>query len=40
MIRDEALSLIDQKSAGFMPEAEGLQEKGDWKQFELFARGK
>ncbi|KAG8190498.1 hypothetical protein JTE90_006671 [Oedothorax gibbosus] len=39
-IRDEALSLADEKISGFMPETEGLQEKGDWKQFELFARGR
>jgi aspartate beta-hydroxylase len=39
-IRDEALSLIDEKYSGFLPETEGLQEKGDWKQLELFARGR
>lgn len=39
-IREEALSLLDEKLVGFMPETEGLQEKGDWKQLELYARGK
>lgn len=40
MIRDEALSLIDERYSGFLPEMEGLQDKGDWKQLELFARGR
>ncbi|KFM75528.1 hypothetical protein X975_22465, partial [Stegodyphus mimosarum] len=40
LIRDEALSLIDKTNSGFLPESEGLQEKGDWKQFEIFARGR
>lgn len=39
-IRDEALSLINEKYSGFMPETEGLQEKGVWKQLELFSRGR
>ncbi|XP_054707090.1 aspartyl/asparaginyl beta-hydroxylase-like [Uloborus diversus] len=38
-IKAEALALIDAKHSGFLPETEGLQDKGDWKQFELFARG-
>ncbi|GIY64666.1 hypothetical protein CDAR_103141 [Caerostris darwini] len=39
-IRDEALSLTNEKHSGFLPETEGLQDTGDWKQFELFARGR
>ncbi|CAL1270399.1 unnamed protein product [Larinioides sclopetarius] len=39
-IRDEALSLTNEKNSGFLPETEGLQDTGDWKQFELFARGR
>ncbi|GFY44714.1 hypothetical protein TNIN_440062 [Trichonephila inaurata madagascariensis] len=40
LIRDEALSLTNEKNSGFLPETEGLQDTGDWKQFELFARGR
>ncbi|KAL4217936.1 hypothetical protein ACF0H5_022675 [Mactra antiquata] len=39
-IRDEGLSLLDQKTGGFLPEEENLREKGDWKQFTLYQRGK
>ncbi|XP_049515874.1 aspartyl/asparaginyl beta-hydroxylase-like isoform X2 [Dermacentor silvarum] len=36
-IKNEALSLMTDK--GFKPEAENLRDSGDWKQFEIFARG-
>ncbi|UYV83605.1 hypothetical protein LAZ67_23001615 [Cordylochernes scorpioides] len=38
-IRDEALALLSQDQSRFRPETEGLQDTGDWKQLELFARG-
>lgn len=39
-IRNEALSLMNEQTSGFTPEAEGLQDKGEWQQFELYARGR
>lgn len=36
-VKNEALSLMTDK--GFKPEAENLKDSGDWKQFEIFARG-
>lgn len=38
-IRDEGLNLLNEKGF-FVNEAESLRDFGDWKQFELFARGK
>lgn len=38
-IRDEALSVLN-VDGYFVDEAESLRDFGDWKQFELFARGK
>ncbi|XP_042906102.1 aspartyl/asparaginyl beta-hydroxylase isoform X2 [Parasteatoda tepidariorum] len=40
LIRDEAVALMNENNSGFMAESEGLQDTGDWKQFELFARGR
>ncbi|KAG1680524.1 Aspartyl/asparaginyl beta-hydroxylase [Nymphon striatum] len=40
VIRNEGLSLLHKDNSGFSPESEGLQDKGEWKQFELFARGR
>lgn len=37
IIRDEGLKLLSKE--GFVDESENLKEIGDWKQFELFARG-
>lgn len=37
-IRDEALTVLNQQGY-FIDEAESLRDFGDWKQFELFARG-
>lgn len=37
-IKNEALSLMTDK--GFKPESENLRDSGDWKQFEMFARGR
>lgn len=37
-IRDEGLSILS-KRGYFMDESENLKDAGDWKQFELFARG-
>lgn len=37
-IRDEALSVLNEEGY-FIDEAESLRDFGDWKQFELFARG-
>jgi aspartate beta-hydroxylase len=37
-IRDEGMRLLDEKGY-FKDEAENLKDSGDWKQFELFARG-
>ncbi|XP_023236096.1 aspartyl/asparaginyl beta-hydroxylase-like isoform X2 [Centruroides sculpturatus] len=39
VIRNEALALMNTAQSGFLPESEGLRDTGDWKQFELFARG-
>uniref|UniRef100_T1JK47 Aspartyl/asparaginy/proline hydroxylase domain-containing protein n=1 Tax=Strigamia maritima TaxID=126957 RepID=T1JK47_STRMM len=39
-IRDEAVLLIGDENQGFFPENEGLRNKGTWKQFEMFARGR
>jgi len=38
IIRDEGLKILDQRGY-FKPESENLRDVGDWKQFELFARG-
>jgi aspartate beta-hydroxylase len=38
IIRDEGLKLLSQDGT-FMNEQENLKDRGDWKQFELFARG-
>ena len=40
-IRDEGLALMDdnQNFPNFDKEAEGLQKKGDWRQFNLWQRG-
>ena len=41
VIRDEGISVLSKKAQdGFRPESENLQDKGDWKQFELFSRGR
>ena len=37
-IRDEGLTLLNE-AGYFQDEAENLKDSGDWKQFELFARG-
>ncbi|XP_064489067.1 aspartyl/asparaginyl beta-hydroxylase-like isoform X1 [Ornithodoros turicata] len=37
-IRDEAISLMDDR--GFLPESENLRDTGDWRQFEMFSRGR
>lgn len=37
-IKNEALSLMNDK--GFQPESENLRDSGDWKQFEIYARGR
>ncbi|XP_031573182.1 aspartyl/asparaginyl beta-hydroxylase-like [Actinia tenebrosa] len=39
-IRDEGLSIMDEKSGGFVPEEENLREKGDWLQFTLYLQGR
>ncbi|KAL1464148.1 hypothetical protein WDU94_003821 [Cyamophila willieti] len=42
-IRDEALAILKMKNktvGGFQDEAETLVQVGDWKQFDLFVRGK
>ncbi|KAK8747948.1 hypothetical protein OTU49_016238, partial [Cherax quadricarinatus] len=40
-IRDEGVALLAlPPQDGFRPESENLQEIGDWKQFELFSRGR
>lgn len=39
-VRDEALALLKDNQQGFEPEAENLQDKGDWKQFELYRQGR
>lgn len=38
LIRDEGLSVLNEKGY-FQDESENLRDTGDWKQFELFARG-
>ena len=41
VIREEGVGLLSlSKPEGFTDEAENLRDTGDWKQFELFARGK
>ncbi|KAK3088658.1 hypothetical protein FSP39_022013 [Pinctada imbricata] len=40
LIRDEGMKQLDTKTGSFVPEEENLREKGDWKQFTLYARGK
>ncbi|XP_064105864.1 aspartyl/asparaginyl beta-hydroxylase-like isoform X4 [Macrobrachium nipponense] len=40
-IRDEAVALLTEPPQdGFRPESENLQERGDWKQYEMFSRGR
>ncbi len=39
VIRDEGVAILDAKTGSFMPEAEGISEKGDWKHFTLFQQG-
>jgi aspartate beta-hydroxylase len=39
-IRDEGVSLYDRKKGAFVPEEEGLREKGDWQQFTMFHQGR
>ncbi|XP_028405114.1 aspartyl/asparaginyl beta-hydroxylase-like [Dendronephthya gigantea] len=39
-IRDEGVALYDPKKGAFMPEEEGLREKGDWQQFTMFFQGR
>lgn len=39
-IRDEAQKQLDKKKNSFISEDENLREKGDWKEFNLFVRGK
>ncbi|KAK7078093.1 hypothetical protein SK128_018486, partial [Halocaridina rubra] len=41
VIRDEGVALLSvPPQDGFRPEAENLQDTGDWKQYELFSRGR
>lgn len=41
VIRNEGVALLGERPAdGFQPESENLQSKGNWQQYELFARGK
>ena len=41
VIKEEGLAALALPlKDGFRPEAEGLQDTGDWKQFELFSRGR
>lgn len=41
VIRDEGVALLSEPvQDGFRPESENLQDRGDWKQYELFARGR
>ena len=40
IIRDEGLANMDIAKGAFVPEDENLREKGEWKQFTLFQRGK
>ncbi|XP_013780790.1 aspartyl/asparaginyl beta-hydroxylase-like [Limulus polyphemus] len=39
IIKNEALAILNEQQSGFRPESEGLRDTGDWKQFEMFARG-
>ena len=39
-IRDEGVSLYDPKKGAFVPEEEGLRDKGDWQQFTMFHQGR
>lgn len=39
-IRDEGLAQLDHSTGSFLPEEENLREKGDWKQFTLYSRGR
>jgi aspartate beta-hydroxylase len=39
-IRDEALAQMNAETGTFIPEEENLREKGDWKQFTLYSRGR
>uniref|UniRef100_A0A914VUX4 Aspartyl/asparaginy/proline hydroxylase domain-containing protein n=1 Tax=Plectus sambesii TaxID=2011161 RepID=A0A914VUX4_9BILA len=40
IIRDEGLSVLDAKTQTFEDEEESLTEKGDWKQFTLYSKGR
>lgn len=40
IIRDEGLSIMDQKTGGFIPEEENLRERGDWRQFTIYQQGR
>uniref|UniRef100_A0A915IT92 Aspartyl/asparaginy/proline hydroxylase domain-containing protein n=1 Tax=Romanomermis culicivorax TaxID=13658 RepID=A0A915IT92_ROMCU len=40
IIRDEALSLLDENRSQFKLEDERLTNKGDWRQFTLFVKGR
>lgn len=40
VIRDEGLAQLDHRTGSFLPEEENLREKGDWKQFTLYSRGR
>ncbi|XP_068233185.1 aspartyl/asparaginyl beta-hydroxylase-like isoform X7 [Palaemon carinicauda] len=40
-IRDEAVALLaEPPQDGFRPESENLRSKGDWKQYEMYSRGR
>ncbi|XP_056290629.1 aspartyl/asparaginyl beta-hydroxylase-like [Pseudoliparis swirei] len=36
LIREEALSLLDQETSSFLPEEENLRERGEWGQYTLW----
>jgi aspartate beta-hydroxylase len=38
-IRKEGLNVLGLKKDGFKDESESLKDKGDWKEFMLWARG-
>ena len=40
IIQEEAVNLFETNLKSFKPESETLQDTGDWKQLELFSRGK
>ncbi|CAM1328963.1 Uncharacterised protein at_DN0966 [Pycnogonum litorale] len=39
VIRSEGMSLLNERQNGFTPESEDLRNTGDWRQYEIFARG-